>query len=88
MPNGSAAASFHDLTVPKNSASVLRVQDGPLGGRRKAPPGSGRVLVGRRNFPIRKKKWVNESESQAMRTKDEADRGCRRCLKKRHWVLE
>lgn len=54
--NGSTAASLHDPTVPKNSASVLRVQDGPLGGRRKAPPGSGRVLVGRRNFPIRKKK--------------------------------
>ena len=36
----------------------------------------------------KKKKWTNESESQAARTKDDTDRGCRRCLRKRHWVSE
>lgn len=44
---------------------------------RKAPPAA-----------IRKIKWTNESESQAAGTKDDTDRGCRRCLRKRHWVSE
>lgn len=47
---------------------------------RKAPPAAIRKK--------KKKKWTNESESQAARTKDDTDRGCRRCLRKRHWVSE